>query len=161
MLIEVVCCLAFPGQPFDRLYVFFGGQNHVYKSSEVTYTKQYRLTNHVPINPSTHQTTTNNKSSRAIESDIMSTQTTLRLPLNIPTTLQGTNDFSIQLSVHNTEQDMDAYVEECIQPSDLTAGNVLTLQRASLPRFRSGSRELRVNYWKGGKFVGTENLGVV
>jgi hypothetical protein len=83
------------------------------------------------------------------------------VPLTIPHILRGSSKYTIQFSVHDTENNMDAYVDNHIKPSDL-AGNIATIQPASLPRFsRGGQRELRANYWKGDKLIGTEDLGAI
>lgn len=92
----------------------------------------------------------------------MSTQATLRVPLTIPVSLRGAENFSVQFSVHDEKRMMDAYVDKHVQASELTAGDVATIQQASLPRFSSGApRALRANYWKGSKFCGVEDLGLV
>ena len=88
--------------------------------------------------------------------------TTLRFLLTIPASLQGTYNYTIQFSVCNTTDDNEAFLEQHIAATDLAAGNIATIRDDAMPRFKSGGRrELKAHYWKGGKLVGTQDLGVV
>lgn len=57
---------------------------------------------------------------------------------------------------------MEIYIEDHIKAVDVATGNVAVLHRSSLPQFSSGAgRLLRANYWKGNKWIGTEELGAI
>jgi hypothetical protein len=90
----------------------------------------------------------------------------LRMPLTIPTSLQATQNYKIQLSIYSPELDKEIFMETLYKPSDLTAtangGYAVVLNRASMPRFREPTQSvLRAHFWKGSKLVGTEDLGTV
>jgi hypothetical protein len=95
----------------------------------------------------------------------MSTSSTVRVPLTIPSTLSNTDKYTIQFSIHNIENDGEIFIEEHMKPSDLTGSGdqrVASLSRANLPKFNGGGDvELKAWFWKGGKVVGREVCGRV
>jgi len=71
----------------------------------------------------------------------MSTSSTLRIPLTIPTSLKGKDNYTIQFSIHNLDNDGEIFLEEHMKPSDLSGSGeqrVASLSRASLPSFSKG-----------------------
>jgi hypothetical protein len=93
----------------------------------------------------------------------MSTSSTLRIPLTIPSSLQSTQSDTIQFSIHNLSTDNEVFLEEHMKPSDLTGSGTqrtASLARESLPIFSSGGEvELKAWFWKGGRVLGGEMCG--
>jgi hypothetical protein len=92
-----------------------------------------------------------------------STSSTLRIPLTIPSSLEGKDNYTIQFSIHNLDTDGEVFIEEHLKPSDLVGSGeqrVASFSRAELPRFsRGGEVELKAWFWRGGKVVGREGCG--
>lgn len=100
----------------------------------------------------------------------MSTTTTLRVPLAIPSPLANTNKYTIQFSLHNTLRDTDIFIDKVYMPSDLASSGHLgtmtaTLRRSELPKWSDMEEgnvvELRAHFWKGMKCVETVDCGRV
>jgi hypothetical protein len=88
----------------------------------------------------------------------MSTSTTLRIPLSIPSSLQGKANYTVQISVRSVEHDSEVFIDKHFTAGDLRATSdgsmVASLGRSEIPRFRDGRDvELRAHFWKGERLV--------
>lgn len=103
----------------------------------------------------------------------MSTSSTLRIPLSLPsalvTTPTSTSRYTLQFSLHHVERDTDIFIEKHYQVSELPSsspagqdGVVASLKRTEIPRFSGGGEVvLRAHFWKAGRLVESIGCGLV
>jgi hypothetical protein len=96
----------------------------------------------------------------------MSTSSTLRIPLTLPTSLLQTNKYEVQFSVHSDDLDQDIFIDKRYNAVDLTRsardGTVsATIRRTEIPRWREGGEDAKLfaHFWKGERFVASEDCG--